>query len=83
LGETVFNSGKMFSRLVQIGETNPNCPTLSRIKALAIRARKIHIVGSPELKIEGTPVYLDVEGLPDNDSEPTARLDLPRWHTHP
>jgi hypothetical protein len=33
------------------------------LKALAIREQKIHIVGSPELKIEGTPVYLDVEGL--------------------
>jgi predicted RecB family nuclease len=37
------------------------------LKALAIREKKIHIVGSPELKIEGTPVYLDVEGLPDHD----------------
>jgi len=37
------------------------------LKALAIRKKKIHIVGSPELKIEGTPVYLDVEGLPDRD----------------
>jgi predicted RecB family nuclease len=37
------------------------------LKALAIRERKIHIVGSPELKIEGTPVYLDVERLPDRD----------------
>ncbi|BFU90856.1 MAG: hypothetical protein NTAFB01_20430 [Nitrospira sp.] len=37
------------------------------LKALAIRERKIHIVGGPELKIEGTPVYLDVEGLPDHD----------------
>jgi predicted RecB family nuclease len=37
------------------------------LKALAIRERKIHVVGSPELKIEGTPVYLDVEGLPDRD----------------
>ena len=37
------------------------------LKALAIRERKIHIVGSPELKIEGPPVYLDVEGLPDRD----------------
>lgn len=37
------------------------------LKALAIRERKIHIIGSPELKIEGTPVYLDVEGLPDRD----------------
>jgi predicted RecB family nuclease len=35
------------------------------LKALAIREKKIHIVGTPELKIEGTPVYLDVEGLPD------------------
>ncbi|MBI5386015.1 MAG: hypothetical protein HZA90_15170 [Verrucomicrobia bacterium] len=37
------------------------------LKALAIREKKIHIVGSPELKIEGTPFYLDVEGLPDRD----------------
>lgn len=37
------------------------------LKALAIREKKIHIVGSPELKIEGTPVYFDVEGLPDRD----------------
>jgi predicted RecB family nuclease len=35
------------------------------LKALAIRENKIHIVGSPEMKSEGTPVYLDVEGLPD------------------
>jgi predicted RecB family nuclease len=37
------------------------------LKAMAIREKKIHIVGSPELKIEGTPVYFDVEGLPDRD----------------
>ena len=37
------------------------------LKALAIREKKIHIVGSPELKLEGTPVYLDVEGLPDRN----------------
>ena len=37
------------------------------LKALAVRENKIHIVGSPELKIGGTPVYLDVEGLPDRD----------------
>jgi predicted RecB family nuclease len=35
------------------------------LKALAIREKKIHIVGSPTIKIQGTPVYLDVEGLPD------------------
>ncbi len=37
------------------------------LKALAIREKKIHIVGSPEMKIEGTPIYVDVEGLPDRD----------------
>jgi predicted RecB family nuclease len=37
------------------------------IKALAIRENKIHVLGHLELKVEGTPVYLDVEGLPDRD----------------
>jgi predicted RecB family nuclease len=37
------------------------------LKALAIREKKIHIVGMPELKIDGTPIYFDVEGLPDRD----------------
>ena len=35
------------------------------LKALAIREKKTHIVGNLDLMIEGTPVYLDVEGLPD------------------
>jgi predicted RecB family nuclease len=37
------------------------------LKALAIRERKIHVVGTSEFKVEGTPVYLDVEALPDRD----------------
>ena len=37
------------------------------LKALAIREKKIHIVGNPELKLDGTPIYFDVEGLPDRD----------------
>lgn len=37
------------------------------LKALAIRENKIHIVGELELKVDGTPVYLDVEGIPDID----------------
>lgn len=37
------------------------------LKALAIREKKIHIVGTPELKVDGTPVYIDVEGLPDRN----------------
>ena len=38
------------------------------LKALSLREKKIHIVGRPELKIEGNPVFTDVEGLPDRDS---------------
>jgi len=37
------------------------------LKALALREKKLHIVGKPQLKIEGTPVYLDVEGIPDRN----------------
>lgn len=35
------------------------------LKALAIREHKIHVVGDERLKIDGMPVYLDVEGVPD------------------
>ena len=38
------------------------------LKALAIRENKLHIVGSPEFKIDGTPVYLDVEGLTETEA---------------
>ena len=37
------------------------------LRALAVRENKIHAVGIPDLTIEGTPVFLDVEGLPDRD----------------
>ncbi len=37
------------------------------LKALAIRERKVHVVGKPEFNIGGTPVYLDVEGMPERD----------------
>jgi predicted RecB family nuclease len=37
------------------------------LKALAIREQKIHVVGMPVLPMDGTPVFLDVEGLPDRD----------------
>ena len=37
------------------------------LKALAIRENKIHIIGNQELNITRNPVYLDVEGLPDQD----------------
>jgi predicted RecB family nuclease len=37
------------------------------LRALAIREKKIHVVGIPDLKLDGTHVHLDVEGLPDHD----------------
>lgn len=37
------------------------------LKALAIRERKIHVVGKPQLRIDGTPIYFDVEGIPDRN----------------
>lgn len=35
------------------------------LKALALRERKIHIAGNLQLNLAGTPIYLDVEGIPD------------------
>jgi predicted RecB family nuclease len=37
------------------------------LRALAIRENKIHAVDLPDPKLDGTLVYLDVEGLPDRD----------------
>lgn len=37
------------------------------LKALAVREKKVHIVGTHTFQLEGTPIYLDVEGLPDRD----------------
>lgn len=37
------------------------------LRALAIRQNKVHAVDLPNLTLTCTPVYLDVEGLPDRD----------------
>ena len=37
------------------------------LRALAIRENKIHALDLLDPKLDGTPVYLDVEGLPDRD----------------
>jgi predicted RecB family nuclease len=37
------------------------------LKALALREKKIYVVGDLCFKVEGTPVYLDVESIPDLD----------------
>jgi hypothetical protein len=38
-----------------------------KLKALAIKKAQTHVVGAPSLLIEGTPVFMDVEGIPDRD----------------
>jgi predicted RecB family nuclease len=42
-------------------------PYSHALRALALRERKIHIAGKPELYLKQNPVYLDVEGVPDRD----------------
>src|SRR4029453_1684718 len=37
------------------------------LRALALRERKIYVAGTPALQLQGNPVYLDVEGVPDRD----------------
>ena len=38
-----------------------------KLKALAIKKNQIHVVGTPSLKFDGIPTFLDVEGMPDRD----------------
>src|SRR5262249_33787710 len=38
-----------------------------RLKALAIKKSQVHVVGAPTLPIDDTPVFIDVEGVPDRD----------------
>ncbi len=47
------------------------------LKALALREKRIYVVGKPELTIKGTPVYIDVEGTPDRDSYYLIGLRIP------
>jgi hypothetical protein len=38
-----------------------------KLKALAVKKNQIHVVGTPSLKFDGTPTFVDVEGMPDRD----------------
>jgi hypothetical protein len=38
-----------------------------KLKALAAKKSQIHVVGTPSLRFEGVPTFLDVEGMPDRD----------------
>jgi predicted RecB family nuclease len=45
--------------------TAPIAKSDHKLKALAIKKSQVHVVGSPSLKFEGVPTFLDVEGQPD------------------
>jgi predicted RecB family nuclease len=47
------------------------------LKALAIREKRVYVAGKLELAITGTPVYIDVEGMPDRDSYYLIGLRIP------
>jgi hypothetical protein len=38
-----------------------------KLKAVAIKKGQIHVVGAPEFGGDGTPVFIDVEGVPGRD----------------
>ena len=38
-----------------------------KLKALAIKKKQIHVTGTASLVTDGTPVYIDVEGIPGRD----------------
>src|SRR4051794_21884188 len=38
-----------------------------KLKALAIKKEQIHVIGTPSIGADGTPVYIDIEGVPDRE----------------
>jgi predicted RecB family nuclease len=38
-----------------------------KLKAIAIKKGQVHVIGTPEFGGDGTPVFIDVEGMPDRD----------------
>ena len=46
---------------------NPPVKNDHHLKALAIKKGQTHVVGTPYLSFEGTPVFMDVESVPDRN----------------
>jgi hypothetical protein len=42
-------------------------PNDHKLKALAIKKNQIHVIGVPSLRLATSPIFLDVEGMPDRD----------------
>jgi predicted RecB family nuclease len=47
--------------------TSPASRNDHKLRALAIKKKQIHVVGVLPVRLEGVPVFLDVEGMPDRD----------------
>ena len=56
------------ARSIDAGHVRPPARHDNKLKALAIKKGRIHVVGVPAMKCEGTPTFIDVEGMPDRDS---------------
>lgn len=55
------------ARSVEAASGRPPARPDNKLKALAIKKGRIHVVGAPVLKLEGSPTFVDVEGMPDRD----------------
>jgi predicted RecB family nuclease len=56
------------ARSIDTAHVRPPARHDNKLKALAIKKDRIHVVGAPVMKLEGVPVFIDVEGMPDRDS---------------
>ena len=56
------------ARSIDAAHVRPPAKHDNKLKALAIKKGRIHVVGAPAIKLQGVPIYIDVEGMPDRDS---------------
>lgn len=56
------------ARSIDAGHAHSPARHDNKLKALAIKKGRVHVVGAPTIKYEGIPTYIDVEGMPDRDS---------------
>ena len=56
------------ARSIVAAHARPPARHDNKLKALAIKKGRIHVVGAPAMKLEGVPIFIDVEGMPDRES---------------
>ena len=55
------------ARTLDAAHPRPPARHDNKLKALAIKNDRIYVIGAPSLKLEGAPIFADVEGMPDRD----------------